>query len=373
MEHGKASGTVVLYSSKKGKSRRTHEFETHRSLASRIAALKQFEFAGEFEASYHYPGAVYFVPSETLVSIESARQLGIEGEQDLFGGVVPYPFVASKVITHPLLSGSSKAPQGWRPRFAQEVHDVVLPGYSAFSIEDALEAGMLLLQHGAVRIKKASGIAGVGQFVVADREQLHEQLEQISSDQLWNDGLVVELNLRDVETYSVGQVTLDDMVATYYGTQRSTLNNRGMEVYGGSSLVIVRGEFDTLLELEMPDQARTAVAQARKYHAAAFACYPGMFASRCNYDVVQGYDEQGGMRTGVLEQSWRIGGASAAEIAALEAFLAAPDLTAVRASTTEVYGSEPAIPADARVYFSGDDENIGTLTKYSRLEPYANS
>src|SRR3712207_8788490 len=41
-------------------------------------------------------GRVYFVPSCTLIGLEQARQLGITGEDDLFGGVVPYPFVATK-------------------------------------------------------------------------------------------------------------------------------------------------------------------------------------------------------------------------------------------------------------------------------------
>ena len=45
------------------------------------------------------------------------------------------------------------------------------------------------------------------------------------------------------------------------------------------------------------------------------------FASRRNYDVVAGLDARGQRRCGVLEQSWRVGGASPAELVALAAFL----------------------------------------------------
>ena len=46
-------------------------------------------------------------------------------------------------------------------------------------------------------------------------------------------------------------------------------------------------------------------------------------------------------------------------------------LDVVRASTTEVYATE-SVPADAGVYFRGVDEHAGAMTKYVRIEPYAN-
>jgi hypothetical protein len=72
----------------------------------------------------------------------------------------------------------------------------------------------------------------------------------------------------------------------------------------------------------------------------------------------------------VLEQSWRIGGASGAEIAALEAFLATPALRAVRAATVERYGEGHAPPPHATIYFRGTDERDGPMTKYALVEPY---
>ena len=78
-------------------------------------------------------------------------------------------------------------------------------------------------------------------------------------------------------------------------------------------------------------------------------------------------------RSGVLEQSWRLGGASGAEIGALEAFRADPSLRIVRAMTREVYGEAPALPAGAVVYYSGVDASVGALTKYALTEPHADT
>jgi hypothetical protein len=176
-----------------------------------------------------------------------------------------------------------------------------------------------------------------------------------------------------VKTYSVGQVRVAELVATYYGTQRLTRANSGASVYGGSELVFVRGDFDSLLGLDLSEEARLAVAQACAYDAAAMHLFPGLFASRRNYDVVRGVGPDGRQRSGVLEQSWRIGGASGAEVAALEAFRAEPALQAVRASTVEMYGESEEPPPHAAVYFCGIDEQVGPITKYTLCEPYADT
>lgn len=363
--------TVVVYPGETHTDWSSHECITHAEAAKRIAALLGIRFGGFFEPGRHGEGRLYVVPSETVVTLERAHALGIHDQHDLFGGVVPFSFVATKTITHPLFADHAAAPAGWSTQFAQRVREVVLPGYSVFDLRDALDAGRQLLRQGPVRLKKADGIGGIGQTVANDLAQLEEQCHAFDVEQALHNGLVLERNLARVDTLSVGQVRIGALTATYFGTQRLTANNRGAEVYGGSDLVIARGDFDALLQLELDERMRIAIAQARTYHAAAMASFPGMFASRCNYDIAQGLDDAGCWRSGVLEQSWRIGGASGAEIAALEAFDADPDCRLVRASTTEVYGENPAIPPDAIVYFSGVDTRVGPLTKYSRLQTNA--
>jgi hypothetical protein len=163
-------------------------------------------------------------------------------------------------------------------------------------------------------------------------------------------------------------VIVDELEASYHGVQRLTVNNHGHHVYGGSDLVVVRGDFDALTHLDMSGEARTAIAQARAFDAAVQIGYAGFFASRRNYDVAWGAEASGRAYGGVLEQSWRLGGASAAEIGALKAFKTDPTVRAVRASTWEIYGPKPAVPSDACVYYHGVDPQAGEITKYYTVE-----
>jgi hypothetical protein len=364
----KRGGTVVTYSCRAS---RHHEKVTLRELASRLATIKGYDFADEYDPARRYSDPLYFVPNDTLVGIDEAGALGINGEQDLFGGVVPFAFTATKAISHPLPDADSSAPDGWSSEFHGRVRDVVLPGYSAFAKREARIAGMRLLELGRVRLKLPAGIGGVGQSVVDDERALDAQLESLDEDALARDGLVLEQDLAEVVTHSVGQVLVDELRASYCGVQRLTTNHHGEQVYGGSDLTIARGGFDRLLKLSLAREVVSAIDQARAYHMAAMTSFRGMFASRCNYDVAQGVDSEGRRCSGVLEQSWRVGGASAAELAALEAFRADRSIDVVLASTTEVY-STGAVPDDAVVYFRGVDEHAGAMTKYVRIEPYVN-
>ena len=71
------------------------------------------------------------------------------------------------------------------------------------------------------------------------------------------------------------------------------------------------------------------------------------------------------VRAGVLEQSWRIGGASGAEVLAFAAFKRNPARTRVRCATVEIYDDACAVPANAFVYYRGIDSSVGPLTKYA--------
>lgn len=349
-----------------------HECATRRLIAQKLAALQRYDYAGEFDELSSYDSPVYFVPATTLSS-ECADHLGIFGERDLFGGVVPFPFVASKTITHGLADEHADAPLGWSHEFPDRVRDSVLAGYTAFSGDEARRAGALLLERGALRLKAACETGGRGQFVAADAGALAAILGKFAAAELASHGVVLEQNLTDVKTYSIGHVRVGELVASYFGTQKLTRDHHGMEVYGGSVLTVVRGGFDALLGLDLDEGARTAVRQARKYDTAATHCFPGFFASRRNYDVAEGRDREGVLKRGVLEQSWRIGGASSAEIAALEAFRDDPALNLVRAECTEMYDDHAVPPPDATVYFHGVDPKVGRILKYTTVVTHGNA
>lgn len=360
-----AGRPIVVYNGES--SRAAHDHATCREIARGLAAIKGSAFAGEYDARASYRHTPYFVPTDTLIGIDEARALGIVSDTDLFGGVVPYAFVATKCISHPLVDERAQAPEGWSDTFGERVRGAVLEGFAAFATDDAMRAGLRLFTHGPVRIKRALGIGGHGQTVVRDERALEQVLADADVDEVARYGIALEQDLVDVTTHSVGQARVDDLIASYCGTQRLTRNNHGQQVYGGSDLLVARGGYDELLALNPAPETRRAVLQARLYDKAAFDCYAGLLASRRNYDVVEGADAAGGRRCGVLEQSWRVGGASGAEVAALAAFRDDASLDAVRASSTEVYGAHVSPPSGAAVYYDGVDERAGPLMKYVQV------
>lgn len=345
-----------------------HERAVHQGLAIRLATLLGTRFIDEDEALLARDSRLYYLPSRTLIDSERHALLGIRSEQDLFGGVVDYPFMATKAISHPLPPGFS-SPHGWTDAFATACGDALLQGWTVFSLDQARVAAGQMLRSGAVRLKPVRATAGRGQVVVRDQPALDTALAAMSDDELALWGLVLEQNLTEVETFSVGQVRVAGITASYFGTQQLTRDNAGEEVYGGSTLTVVRGDFSDLLTLSLDDSTRLAIDQALRYDQAAGMHLAGFFASRRNYDIARGKDEDGAIRSGVLEQSWRVGGASSAEVLALEAFAADPRLDIVTASTHEVFG-DCTVPDTATLFYQGNDAEVGRISKYAQIGIY---
>jgi hypothetical protein len=361
-----AAGIVVELPDQVPK-RAQHEPATRRWIARRVADLLGYRYAGSYAADIAAGGHLYFVPQSTLL-LERARQLGISTERDLLGGAVPYDFVASKAISHALIDGARVVPDGWSQGLAGSLENVVLPGNSAFGRDDAREAGIALLRrHAAIRIKPGTGIGGLNQSVVTTAAELDAALDSLDEDATRQLGVVLELNLENVETYSVGTVRVGELAIAYLGVQRLSRNHKGHEVYGGSDLTCVRGGLERLLDATADPAQRKVLDLAMRYDAAISNEYPQLLASRRNYDVAVGRDEDGALVHGVLEQSWRIGGATPAEVSALAALAADPRLHRVNASSHEVYDLIDT-PCGAEVYFSAVDPAAGALTKYALVD-----
>jgi hypothetical protein len=344
-----------------------HQRATVDAIARSVAVLKDCDFGGEYDPSAHYGSRPYFVPGDTLLADE-ARALGIRTRDDLFGGVVPFPFIATKAIVHPLVAPDAHRPPGWSDAFTERVRHAVLPGFTAFTLGDARRAATRLLALGPVRLKPGQGIGGHGQVRVATSAELEPALHRVDDTGIERYGLVVELDLDEATTYSIGQVWVAGIQASYCGTQCATTNNAGRTAFGGSDIVMVRGGFAALARLRLEPGVRMAIEQARAFDAATHA-FSGLFASRRNYDALRGRDRSGRRCSGILEQSWRLGGASGPEVAALAAFRADPARRSVRARSVECYGST-AVPRGAIVHFSGLDSRVGPLTKYTIVEPH---
>lgn len=334
-------------------SRDAHEIGTLEFAAGRLAAL----FARPSGEGPAHDGIVFYLPGDTLCT-EDARALEIAGASDFWGGIVPHPFVATKLVSHPLVSDGASSPPGWTP--VPGIVACTLPGYSVFSAGDALEAAARLLEAGPFRVKAPHARGGHGQVLFRDLPTLEAWLAA-TGEAVVRSGFVLELDLPEATTYSIGSASLRGMELAYHGQQRLTFDRYGQPVYGGSRLRFRRGDLAGLqasLVGELSRLARLALA----YDHAVGSAY-GVIATRRNYDVIAGLDARGLPRAGVLEQSWRFGGASMAEILAFEHFHEHPQAEWVTAETVELHDSGE-VPAGAIVHWPGD---AGSPCKYARI------
>lgn len=359
---------VMIYSTQSSVLNNEHDRASRSELGRRIARLGQATFA-DHDTSIDSqlvdaPPDTLFIPTGTI-DLFTARQLGIRDESQIYGGIVPFPFVGSKVITHPTFHDDDAIPAGWCSELGPALARHVLSGWSAFSLEAVRAASLDMLECTSIRLKEVEATAGLGQFVVNSVLELDEVIAQLDKAAISSSGVVIEENLDDVVTYSVGTTRLFGEVISYWGTQRLTTNNSGATVYGGSTLHVVRGGFEQLAELGLADDLQQGIDKAIAYDAIVSRFYPDLLASRRNYDVAAGVNSYGERRIGVLEQSWRAGGASGAEIAALEALARNPGRLAVTCATMEIYGEVDAAPEGSILYYSGVDPVAGPMSKYA--------
>ncbi|HTD84276.1 MAG TPA: DUF3182 family protein, partial [Gemmatimonadaceae bacterium] len=209
---------VVIYFSRLGAPLQAHERAAITAVARAIAEIKRCDFGGCYRA-LNDMGGTFFVPDDSLLPDEAAC-IGIRDAEDLFGGVVPYPFVKTKAITHGLIDVHAAQPEGWSSEFAAKVRDVVLPGFTAFSADDARAAAGRLMAMGPVRAKPPLATGGRAQRVLTAVAQMDALLERLEPDRLASYGLVLEPDLHQLRTLSIGQITVDSLTTTYYGTQR---------------------------------------------------------------------------------------------------------------------------------------------------------
>lgn len=335
---------------------------SHEALSRRLAEHLGLVYAGNDTGNFG--AGCYLVPRETLTG-SSARPLS---NRHFLGGWTATALLASKAIMHPALAAPRHLPDGWPGQFGSAAREWALSGITAFDLADARVAALELLKSGPVRLKKATGEGGQGQFVVRTEAELPEALDNIAPED-FRDGLVIEEDLAQLITLSIGQVEVPGSVISYVGRQELTDDNLGRKAYGGSRLLVIRGGFAKLLQQSLPEDVRSAISKAAAFDQLASQKLSGLLATRRNYDVAVGTTHKGIPRIGVLEQSWRIGGASGAEILALELLAERPEIRAVRVSTRERYGTSlMSIRPKDFIIFSGEDPEVGAINKTASVE-----
>src|SRR5262249_58768606 len=148
-------------------------------------------------------------------------------------------FEKTKGIEQGLVDGQGERRLGWCTAFAERVREIVLPGFTVLSNGDARVAAGRMLARGPIRVKKPLSASGKDQTVVTTLNELDAELEKVGADEMATYGLVLEENLRQVRTLSVGEVAVGGLRISYHGTQRTVRDNEGRPVYGGGALFSV--------------------------------------------------------------------------------------------------------------------------------------
>src|SRR3954464_15943272 len=121
-----------------------------------------------------------------------------------------------------------------------------------------------MLTRGRRVLKKPARASGRDQTVVATWNELDAVLEKVTEDEMVLYGLVLEENLRQVRTLSIGEIAIGSVRLRGHGTQRTVRDNEGRPVYGGSDLVCVRRAGEALDALPMVPERYGAVVAAKR-------------------------------------------------------------------------------------------------------------
>ena len=291
----------------------------------------------------------YFVPHAALIRTTSEK-MGVRTADDIFGGVVEIAAHRDKAILHPRVPGYEQNCMWHSSKFAARVATAVLPGFSVFSPHDAHTAFRQLSGEGySIRGKDPTCDGGGGQWVVADENHLNSIIASLPEGKILNHGFVLEPNLIDPVTLSVGQIYLNRRFYSYHGYQESTTSPKGNETYGGTTLTMVRGGLGSLAQSVADPLVAHAINQARTVYEA-YSEYDPLI-SRANFDVVQGRATNHDVLSGVVDQSIRIGGATPAEMLAIETLENDPTARRVTSRVTIRWNPEPLPPAPGEVLF----------------------
>jgi hypothetical protein len=98
--------------------------DVNKEFAKDIATYMGLEYFGEFNPERQANHDFYFIPGKTILDKNLGKELGIFSEEDLFGGVVGYPYLRTKAISHELISPNATKPEGWSNIFAKAVSRV---------------------------------------------------------------------------------------------------------------------------------------------------------------------------------------------------------------------------------------------------------
>lgn len=311
--------------------------------------------------------ACYYLPNQILLQ-DQAIALGIYSLNDLYGGVVPYEFLKDKSLTHPIYHISMNRPEGWNNQLGVYLKPYVLDGFSAFTTQDVLWAAQGMIDSGPIRLKLASTTSEQSHWVFSHHAEFIKFINQMQDHPLFKQGMVVEEDLRNTTTFSIGQTEIGGLLISYCGEHVLTTNLNGEKTYGGANLFVVRGNYNQLHDALTFPIHREALHLTRQYEQLIFETFPLLYASRRNYTVLYGVNAKRQVRLGVLKPSWCMGNTSMAELLALEAFCATPKLKSINTWTRDHYVETFSCLTSSELAHDLDESPVGFIVKYAGVD-----
>lgn len=339
-------------------------------ISRRIAEYLEIPFFGEVRA---LKPEGYSVPARTLLKSQ-ARTAGIENRDQFYGAVIEDHGHVSKAVLHPTLNGKTEAPHFHSDLFVERVKDCVLPGFTVFSKEDAANAYENLVDQGyRVRAKKTRESDGMGQLDIRYRSNLLAFLKgSISDEEINQEGLVLEAQVHDPQTISIGYAIYGKDVFTFLAEQKNDKGEDGRDRYAGARVKVIKDtnlSFSTPNHLILNDNERRALEMAHKFHNA--FSYFNPLLSRISFDCVLGADHKGSPLAGITDITARLGGTCPALILAAQEFKKNPDVFCVNADVTLNYQQGEREPLSRNEVPFIDHPSLRLTGEVTRLQRYS--
>lgn len=311
--------------------------------------------------------SAYVVPAKT-VDMETSARFNIRTVDDFYGTMVDSLFQVGKSILHPVVSG---APKFYSSSFAERVRNLVLPGCSAFSMDDLLRGYDRYAGNGfGLRFKQSNESDGLGQRSVTSRESLLKQAAVLDPRALCEEGVVLEADLLEARTISVGFARIGQDTFSFVAKQKNDMvgeKGTARSRYLGAQVLVVKGDIMELLlkgdcSFIGPDESR-AVAKAVRFNRI-YQEEVRPLASRLSFDVLFGFTNHGDRLCGITDITGRLGGTCPALLTAALRFKEMPATRLVKAEVTLNYHPDRILPEEenSKVYL-----DCGSLRLSARI------
>lgn len=247
----------------------------------------------------------YLVPPKTR-EIAGIKKQGVESSADFYGHAAEYLEHADKSVFHTLISRSN--PGFYSEAFARSVQPFVLPGVSIFDVQD-IEKGYEKMAAGDydVRLKLANESNGLGQFVMKNRSQAKEIGNQLDSELLRKKGAVLEPNLLNPHTISVGYGIYGKDQYSFIALQKNgEIDSEGRSRYMGATVRVVRGDLRNLSKVTKNQEENLAIRSCTSFRDR-YESFDSI-SSRLSFDYLFGEDKLGKTHSGVTDITARLGG-----------------------------------------------------------------